>query len=176
MICPFCNAKNKDSAFYCIVCGKPLTPSGYDVNQYASKLKKMNVVLLIILVILTLGIYYPIWFIRQKEGINNLLSDDKIDSGLFIIIAIVSALSLLPGVYSGIVEAKGDWGYAGTINVFFNLIDWVSRIVLIIEGFKVRKILDTHFNTYLGKNERFSVIFTLFFGIYYLQYKINRLV
>jgi len=56
------------------------------------------------------------------------------------------------------------------------LIDWVIKIVLIIEVFKVRKILDTHFNTYLGKNERFSVIFTLLFGIFYLQYKINRLV
>jgi len=48
------------------------------------------------------------------------------------------------------------------------LIDRVIKIVLIIEVFKAREILETHFNTYLGKNERFSVIFTLFFGIFYL--------
>jgi hypothetical protein len=93
-----------------------------------------------------------------------------------IIIAIVTALSLLAGVYSGIMETKGDWEYAGAINVFFNLIDWVIKIVLIIEVFKVRKILDTHFNTYLGKNERFSVIFTLYFGIFYLQFCLNSTV
>jgi len=53
--------------------------------------------------------------LKQKEGINNLLSDDKIDSGLFIIIAIVIALSLLSGVYSGVLDAKGDWGYLGQL-------------------------------------------------------------
>jgi len=53
--------------------------------------------------------------------------------------------------------------------------DGIIGIILIVQGFKVRRIFINHFNSQLQGEISFSGVATFFFHIYYLQYKINRL-
>ncbi len=43
----------------------------------------------------TLGIYTVIWFMRRREAINNLNSENKISEGVLIVIACFMTASLL---------------------------------------------------------------------------------
>jgi uncharacterized membrane protein len=61
---------------------------------------------------------------------------------------------------------------AGFAAFLFNL---VIAITWTVQTFKVGRILKEHFNDHLGHKIYWSGILMFFFGVPYLQYKINRL-
>jgi tetratricopeptide (TPR) repeat protein len=136
---------------------KPARPSN---SWFASE--KMSVPLLVLLVAVTLGFYYPIWFLKRRNALNRLRSTEKIGSGVFIFAIVTISIGCLIPWLSDVEN----------IEKIFVL---VAGIPLLIQCFKVRRILHEHFNP-SSEVETISAVATFFFQIYYLQYKINTFI
>jgi hypothetical protein len=160
-------------------------PAGY-LSPGDAPFSPMNLGVMIALSILTLGVYIPIWFIQKRSGINELNSERKV--GLFLpILALIltSVIALLNfGVGAQIatvhnVELRWDW-IANLVVIA------VVEAVMLVQAFLVRSILEDHAtgqnlgplagSMALMHRSSFSAIGTFFFGIFYLQYKINEMV
>jgi hypothetical protein len=140
-------------------------------------LKNTPVILTMFLTLITAGIYYPCWFLTRRCQINKLHSREKLSNGLFILGIVIYSISLLPGILEGIQEANGTTEFLtiaeGLDSVDEFLILFVG-IIMVIQSFKVKRILRDHFDDYLRRNVSLSGLATFFFGIYYLQYKMNK--
>ena len=130
-----------------------------------TQLEKKNVLLMILLTIITYGIYIPVWFLNRKDSFNNLNSKEKISNGPIIfvlVIFIISAILLIPSV----LFMETEIGVM--IDGVDSLINLVGGITILVMSFKVRRIMNEHYKTNL------SGVATFFFTFFYLQYKINR--
>lgn len=175
--CAKCGKKNDTITPFCSSCGDLLTAQPEMVQPAASvmagqdtpKFKKMSVLLLFLIGLITLGIYYPIWFFVNKDNINAMHSDEKINSNFIGFVLGVAVLGIIvPFVMAILGSAKET---VDSIEKLFNL---VYLIIFLVLSFKVRLIFDDHFNKYLQKKHNFSGVCTFFFTVLYLQYEINR--
>lgn len=139
--------------------------------------KIISVLLVLVLTVITFGIYYPVWFLKRREALNNFESKTELNKGTYIGLIALVVVSLLLDLVSGYatIQAQGGNDLSRKIEVIRMVLSLVYTITLIIGCFKVRSILDDHFNARLNLNIPFSKLPTLIFGILYLQYKINRL-
>lgn len=99
---------------------------------------------------------------------------------MFIIVlySVSLLLSFISGGLAGFAEALSTSEYgemATTVDAIDNLLSAVAGITLLVQGFKIRRMLREHFSGYLRLPVVFSDVALFFFNIYYLQYKINRL-
>ncbi len=126
---------------------------------------------MILLVLITGGIYIPVWFLNRKDTFNDLNSERKL-SGIFIIFLLV--LSIIPAIYivmlifSIFILETDLIRIILTLDPLIDLINSAGGIILLILAFKVRLILSDHFKTNL------LIIATFFFTLFFLQYTINR--
>jgi len=148
----------------------------------AATVKRTPVILIILFTVITAGIYYPAWFLTRRHAINALQSKEKLGAGVFIFGIVVFSLSLLlmmaSGVFEGLYEALHDAEYLAIskgIEAIDKILSAVIGITLLVQCYKVRRILREHFNTHFGHNVYWSGVMIFFFQIYYLQYKVNRL-
>lgn len=147
--------------------------------QESKEPKKISVLLVLVLTIITFGIYYPVWFLKRRDALNNFKSEVTLNKGVFIGLIVISVISLLLAFVSGFAEGMYEEGLLASnispiLDAFGNVLDLVYVIIMIIECFKVRRIFAEHFNDYLNIEIPFSKVATFFFGVLYLQYKINR--
>jgi hypothetical protein len=132
------------------------------------ELKKTPVLVVILLTIVSLGIYIPIWFLRRRKALNHLApEDDTVDLVTFGLAA-VWAFAFGFGVYSGITEQSGQVSTGLWHELATRWLDVISRVLTIVAAFRVKTILEGHYP------ERLSAVGTFFLSIVYLQYRINR--
>ena len=129
------------------------------------KLKRRNLFALFILAGFTAGIYLPIWFLINREALNDLQSEEKLGQGIFIFTLIIFFVSILITIFSN------NWW----LPELFHYVDIIALLLIVDQCSKVRRILNHHFNEFLGKDITLSIMFTFFLNIFYLQYKINKL-
>ena len=144
-------------------------------------IKNTPVILTVFFTLITAGIYYPCWFLTRRCQINKLHSREKLSNGLFILGIVIYSFSLIlacvSGMLEGIQEVNGTTEFLkiaeglGSVDKFLTLF---IGIIMIMQSFKVKRILQDHYDDYLRRNVSFSGLATFFFGIYYLQYKINK--
>ncbi|PYV11776.1 MAG: hypothetical protein DMG23_03280, partial [Acidobacteria bacterium] len=140
------------------------------------QLEETRVWVVIFLSILTFGLYFPIWFLTRREAINQLKSRQKIGWGMLaflLLLQIADVVALIVSARAGLSMEEPDVFAFGA---------W---IVILIQSFKVRQILLDHFSAQesgpfsgtisLQRDVSLSGVATFFFHIFYLQYKINRL-
>ena len=132
--------------------------------------EKTSILLMIFLSIITAGIYIPVWFLRRTDAINSLQSEEKLSPDIFVFVIIIDALGLLLSFW----EPGGGRDAARSFEVISGILNWIAIITILVQAFKVRRIFDEHFNIRLRKYMPFSGLATFFFGIFYLQYEINR--
>jgi hypothetical protein len=138
-------------------------------------LEKMVVIRLVVLTAVTGGVYTAYWFLKRLDAINSLHSEHKVGQGIFgFIIAgcIVNAAIVLYLAFAGVGLEEG---FALRLLNTSNLLGFAVNIAVLVQTFKVRKILLDHYAVHLGRKVDFSWILTFFFSIFYLQFKINRL-
>jgi len=129
---------------------------------------RMNVFLLIVITFVTLGIFFPIWFLIRKDWLNSLSAPKKLGSALAVFVLVIYCISVILIFMPLEVLSYGAW------ESIDNIITLVGGIIILILAFTVRRIFIQHFNENLGMNISFSGAGTFFFTIWYLQYKINR--
>jgi len=189
MYCSKCGKENVATATFCSSCRNRLSTQTSTTaqetissfSQSGSELKKMSVLLLIFLTVITVGIFSPVWFLKRRNEINNLQAKEKLGTGVFVFAIVVFSISLLvtlmSGAMEGLAEGLGEMNLLLTakgLDLFSRILDLVAGITLLVQCFKVRRIFNEHFNTHLQRGISFSGVATFFFQIFYLQYKINR--
>jgi hypothetical protein len=153
-------------------------------GQFQERLEDASVLGMVLMTFLTGGIYQPIWFWSRRRALNNLRSQEKLGLlPLSAALALLLANFLLPILGS---IKWGSWVEAeNTLGPIHPAILGIAGVILIVQCFKVRRILVDHLvsreegmfsaSIRIQFEEMFSRIWTFFFGIFYLQHKINGL-
>lgn len=135
-----------------------------------------NVIITILLSLVTLGIYIPVWFIINRKGINNLVEGRQFSMTGPIILLVLSGFGVIISLLSMFAELFGE---AAALNNYYenieNLVDILGWIWSIVLAFQVQSII----KEYTQRNQYevgYIGFFTFLFGIYYLQYKVNQII
>ena len=164
-------------------------------------LKSKSIFLMILYTFLTLGLYVPYWFLSRQNNLNKLPSKTKVEKWIILVLMILFGLRIITNVIgdtskpkmedyyfmnlneSGeiIVEGKNLEEYSEKMNIHsaFSLIYSLLSILIFIFlwtlSFKVKDILQDSIRESKMKNIKLSSLWTFFFGILYLQHKINQI-
>ena len=145
-----------------------MTNIGESATIYAMK---KSVLSIIILSLITLGIYIPIWFLLQSRFINRFSQNSTFDRSLPILALIVAIAPMLM-VFS--------WAYFNIpseylLDQIISISNLAFVVIILKMSFAVRRIFIDHYASSEGRVFPISRVATFFFTIYYLQYKMNRL-
>jgi hypothetical protein len=143
-------------------------------------LKRRSVALMIALTVISLGFYYPIWFLRRRTALNSLDSPRKLDAWPFVLfLAYWIALFALSIAAGGkpLAAAAGEG-----VATLLSLVRLGVGIVMLVQCFFIKDILEDHLagpedtlsSGLLSDRVQLSAPLTFLFQIFYLQYVINR--
>ncbi len=193
MYCKYCGTeKTVEDAIYCEKCGKKYgnreTASAQIVSQPRSTLRvplstgekevfglpKIHLCMVVLLQVVTLNIYSVVWFMRRRDAVNKLNSEEKISEGVLIAIACFMAAGLMFNVFSALFAESAGKLFDG----LGSLAGFISGIASIVMAFKYRKIIREHVRE-IRPDVRLkgfaSGLWTFLFGVMYLQHKINQM-
>ena len=134
--------------------------TGRGASDYSSESRP--VVLAILLTLVTGGIYPAIWVYRRRSFLDSLDASKRMGKTLPSFLLMATVLNLLVA-----------FGGKETASLQA-LVSTVGTIAAIVANFRVADILRSN-ATRTGRFVRISSLATFFLGVYYLQYKINRL-
>jgi hypothetical protein len=140
--------------------GPPITePAPVGVSDYRHE--QRPVILCIVLTFVTFGLYPAIWFLRRRAFLNSLNASKTLSP-------------VLPSASIGLSVLALVFAFAGKEGgPFETFLDGIAAIVLVIASFRVASMLSSDFAR-TGRLLSVSYGATFFFGIFYLQYKMNR--
>jgi hypothetical protein len=118
---------------------------------------------MILLTLVTLGLYVPYWFLSRRRALNRMTGEDDNLDYLTFAVAATHAFRFGFGFYAGLSSEAS--ALPGVVRV----VDFASGILTIVLGFRVKSILEAN------HPEPLSALGTFFLSIFYLQYKINRM-
>ena len=151
-----------------------------DLPTDSHGLKRRSVLVMIVFVIITFGLYYPVWWFRRRPGLNRLNSPHKLALWPLLLMAGLFALQFgLAFVTAGAppVEVIGEAGVWA--DLLFRL---GVGVVMLVQAFKIKDIIEEHASSETDTGTMFadrvtlSGLMTFFFSIFYLQWAINRYV
>jgi hypothetical protein len=128
---------------------------------------------LVLLTVITCFIYYPVWFLKLRSGLNNIR--DKKRVGLVIPVAATVVLTacilavFVDGVLEGMMVKPKSLDWVRFLSSISEYIICLTDLALLVEVLRVRRLLLDEYEITI------SLMPTLLLGIFYLQYKINRL-
>jgi hypothetical protein len=143
-------------------------------------LGRRRVIVMIVLTIVTFGLYYPIWFFRRRGALNRLNSPRKLRLWPFTIFCTVTVVDVV------VVIASGPGLPAGTIGAaaadLLRLARLAAGVLMLVQCFLTKDILEDHLagpeddvsHSLFVERVKLSGLMTFFFQIFYLQYVINH--
>lgn len=138
-------------------------------------LKRRSVFLMIVFTILTLGFYLPIWFLRRREGLNQLDSPRKLQAWPFLAVIAVMAADVVMNVLVG-----AEVPVSPALVLVLAVLRLGFGINFIVQCFKTKDILQDHLtgpadgSGMFAERVQLSGLMTFFFQSLYLQSIINR--
>jgi len=163
---------------------QPQSAGAQPVDKEYAPLADASILGMCLLTLLTAGLYAPIWFLIRRRALNNLHSREKLEAwpASVALAALVASLCLPP-------LGSLKWGSWVEVENAFPLLHpgilLVAGLILVVQCFKVRRILLDHLaprqeamfsaGIRMQHEELFSRMGTFFFGIFYLQHKINSM-
>ncbi|MEO4054205.1 hypothetical protein [Solibacillus sp. CAU 1738] len=134
-------------------------------KEERSHFKKSNLFLLFVLSFITFGAYIGIWFLKNKNTMQNMSSKTTIHFGLWKWFTIVSFLFLFIHFFGEMVFS--DYGMAN-IKSYEIIFSFFFVGLLYYSIFRLREFFEVTYAIELNK----YLIF--FLHIFYIQYKINE--
>ncbi len=127
---------------------------------------KTPVLLIVLLSIVTLGMYGVYWFMSRRDAINGLDSQNQLSAEM---------LKGLFALYGGLLlfNVLKVMGVVSGMDVLLAVVSLVVTILFLVETFKVRRILLDHLDANFSGLKTISGFLTLTLSIIFLQYKIN---
>lgn len=150
-----------------------------DINKVP---QKKNVLIIILLSIITLGIYPALWYMRKADEFDNLSTQKRLNKKLptLLLIIHVILLALIIIFPLTITTAMGEFYQYMTplqqaILAGIVILAILETILCIIISIKSRTIIN---QAITNKNSlaKTSLLFTVIFNYLYLQYEINRVI
>ncbi len=131
--------------------------------------KKRDVALMILLSLVTMGLYIPYWLVSRQRAIKNLHTNQKLPFWIAWVIFIVYIIDFIISITSFFVMLP-TWYGTFSLYVFLLFIPVFVGLNIIL-----RRMMLEH----EGKNISFSsnwktYLLTFFFTIFYLQYLIDK--
>jgi len=152
-----------------------------DPEPGAHGLKKRSVLMMIVFMIITLGIYYPVWWFRRRPGLNRLNSPRKLSVWVLVLLAALFAFQFLLGIVEGAAPEEQPLGPEARLVI--SLIQMAVSFYLLFQTFKIKAMIEDHATPAPGSEPMFafehvklSGVMTFFFSVFYLQWAINRYV
>jgi len=135
---------------------------------------------MIVLTVVTLGFYYPIWFLRRRRGLNSLNSPRKLGTWPFALFLGMFVIQFIVAFVSAPARPEETIG-AGWV-ALLDLVHLAVGILMLVECFFIKDILEDHLtgpeasapSPLFGSEVKLSGLMTFFFTIFYLQHVINR--
>ena len=151
-------------------------------GETKSGLKRRSLVVMILLLIVTLGIYYLVWFFRRRPGLNRLDSRRKLPLWPLLMFAAYFGLQVVLAVLVGDASPEQVWG--PEVAMGLSLLQLAVGILMLVQCFAIKDIIEDHAQGPDTETERglfnprvkLSGLMTFFFSIFYLQYAINKYV
>jgi len=144
-------------------------------------LKRRRVVAMIVLSIVTFGVYYPIWFFRRRSALNRLSSPRKLRLWPLVVCCAVMfvdwvlAFASAPGSPAQLIGPGAS--------IVLGLVRLAVGILMLVQCFIIKDILEDHLagpddasHLMFEGRVKLSGLMTFFFSIFYLQHVINRYV
>lgn len=122
--------------------------------------ERRSVLVCVVLSFITLGIYQAVWLYRRRPFLDSLRAKEKLGTVLPALVLTVMALNLL-----GMVPALEPLGRTTGL---------IAGCAMVASCFRVKAILQAEL-IQIGAPEKLSGAATFFFGIMYLQHRLNRL-
>src|SRR5215212_7906407 len=97
-------------------------------------LKRRNLILMIVLVFVTLGVYCPVWYIRRRRGLNRLDSPRKLALWPFVLFLASFVLGFFVGILQG---SRGDAAVGPGLAFPVQVFQLAVGILIIIQSFKI---------------------------------------
>jgi hypothetical protein len=159
----------------------PKAPVADRSSASPTGLRRRRVITMIVLIIVTLGLYYPIWFFRRRGALNRLDSPRKLRLWPLTVFATVTVVDIVVAIVSGPVPAQTFGGAAVTLLAIVRL---AAGFLMLVQCFFIKDILEDHLagpeddvsQSLFVEHVKLSGLMTFFFQIFYLQYVINRYV
>lgn len=141
-------------------------------------LKRRSIVVMILFVFITLGLYFMIWWLRRRGGLNRLNSPVKISLWPLMMFLAVFVLQFGIGVAQGLdPEAVGEG-----VTMFASVLQLLVGIAMVLQAFRAKEIIEDHCapdrsqQLLVVQDVKLSGLMTFFFSIFYLQWAINKYV
>ena len=184
--CPRCGLYNPKSAQRCD-CGYDFA-SGEVKTSYlvteavrqSTRLKRRSILLMVLLTVVTGGIYYPSWFLLRRDGINSLNANEKLGTLPFVVAIILFVVALGFGIVAEMAEVEEVAG----LTQASDLTQLFAGILLLVQCFKVRRIIEAHLHAATPdlsdmpllrhSQSSLSRVAVFLLLIFYLQYVINK--
>jgi hypothetical protein len=146
----------------------------------ATGLRKRSVVVMIVLTIVTLGFYYPIWFLRRRRPLNELDSPVKLPLWPFLLLLADFAIEFAVA-FAAAPRTPAELIGTGPAMALL-LARLAVGILTLIQCFRIKDILEDRLaaddgplaGTMLASQAQLSGLMTFLFTIFYLQHIINR--
>jgi hypothetical protein len=146
-----------------------------------SILKRRSIMVLVVLWLLSGGIYYPIWFLRQRRGLNQLNSPRKINRWPFVLFFVFLVFRILVPVGRP-QPSESLTPQHTTIGLIVILGSFALAVLMLVQTFFVKEILEDHlasafdgapFQGVASQAASLSWLLVFFLHIFYLQHVIN---
>jgi hypothetical protein len=158
----------------------PYAPPTARVADLPGEPRRRSVIVMIVLTIVTFGIYYPVWFYLRRRELNAMNSPRKM------LLWPLHAFMVLFIVEIGLAVATDDnpaqlIGSAGT--AILAVVRLIVYGIMVFQCFVIKDIIEDHFSgpddpdmraIFAAQRVKLSGLATFFLSIYYLQYAINR--
>jgi len=144
--------------------GQPLRAfsDAYDDGPNDFESERQPVMLTIVLTFVTLGFYPAIWLLRRRPFL------DRQDTGTELGVALPVMMLVLTGL--SVIVVFGGNEVAG-VSRLFSLAGGIASLIARYRVLAILRAVSTRTGRFLG----FSSAATFFFGVFYLQYKINQM-
>jgi len=145
-------------------------------------LKYRSLWLMIVFFLISLGIYYLIWFFRRRPGLNRLDSPHKLPMWPLLLTAAFYGVQFVLGLVAGFTPKPVPDLIGPVVSGLLTLLQLAVAITMIIQCFRIRDIIQDHATPPPDPDQRFveqvqlSGVMTFFFSIFYLQWAINKYV
>lgn len=132
---------------------------------------KISVWWVILISLLTLGLYPMYWLYTRTELVNTKMTYNPISMQFVFIVLAVYVSALLANIgfaLAGISEEPN-------ILLILNILGWLNWILILVWEFTLRSRFNNLFTSEFDHQFHFAAAWTFLFSIFYFQYKINRI-
>jgi len=138
-------------------------------REHTDQFPKQSIWGMIGLTIITLTFYFPFWLRKHTRIVNRILPDAAIASWWFPVCITVTILNL------GMVIPEILTNDHPAVMLLSKIMEKIDIILTVVWTFKLRNRMNTVLEAQPKQPEWYHGFWTLFFGIFYLQHKVNKL-